>query len=344
MEFVTNFSQVTGSRLAKIRAMSSGDTGSGKSRLAFSMPRQNRIGIFPLEPNCRTSLDRIIVMEPDPESVYLIPQFNFMHLDLPENITDPDWFEQYYDRRCKELQAAAANEKKTYYQPNKDDMRQALDEKNIRTYYLGLWNDIKSIGRVFSNKKISSALIDSGTELYDIVCLALLGRRPRFGDKAADLSVIHYELRMFMNLFKDSNLLITHHEKAEFRSFDNVAKPTGMMIHDGWKRLGYNMDLYIEHIKIDNDDKLRYVKTKFHRKDAKLTDYAAIVRKSTARPMLVGAKDGSGVLLNHEISFAQLINRVWPNTDLIDDWGYTEEEVLRFVTAAEEYYQAELEL
>lgn len=343
MEFVTSFSQVTGNKLAKVRAMTSGDTGSGKSRLAFSMPRANRIGIFPLEPNCRTSLDRIIAMEPDPESVYLIPQFNFMHLDLPENITDPDWFEKYYEKRCADLQAKAVAEKKNYIEPDKDTMRQALDEQNIRTYYLDLWNKIKSIGRVFANKQISSALVDSGTELYDIVCLAHLGRRPRFGDKAADLSVIHYDLRMFLNLFKNSNLLITHHEKAEFKSHDNVAKPTGMMIHDGWKRLGYNMDLYIEHIKVDNDDKVRYVKTKFYR-TVKLGQYAAIIRKSTARPMLVGAKDGSGVFVDHEINFAQVISRIWPNTDLMDDWGYSEEEVLRFVVAAEEYYQAELEL
>ncbi len=343
MEFVTSFNQVTGGKLAKVRAMTSGDTASGKSRLAFSMPRQNRIGIFPLEPNCRTSLERIVAMEPDPESVYMIPQFNFMHLDLPENITDPDWFEKYFEKRCEELKAKAIAEKKNYIEPDKDVVRQAIDEKNIRTYYLDLWNKIRSIGRVFANNQVSSVLIDSGTELFDIVCLAHLGRRPRFGDKAADLSVIHYDLRMFLNLFKNNNLLMTHHEKAEFKSFDNVAKPTGMMIHDGWKRIGYNMDLYIEHIRVDNDDKIRYIQTKFYRK-VKLGQYAAIIRKATARPSLVGAKDGSGVLVDHEISFAQVITRVWPNTDLIEDWGYTEEEVLRFVVAAEEYYAAELEL
>ncbi len=340
LEFVTSFKELD--PICTERVMSSGDTGSGKTHLITTMP--GRVGILALEPNSRTTLEQRDEDSRHPGTKLLIPKLNFMYLkDLPDRILTKAEFDKYYENACREEDSNAAKNKRPPQYPDKKAMATFLEEGAIQVYYHDLTMQIEAYVRSMVRREISSAAIDSGTELFDIYCLAHIGRRPKFGDRAADLSPINADLRRLLHQFSSRcNLLVTHHEKSEFKvkPGEKTATPTGEMIADGWKRINYNMSIYVQHIWITDKTKLAYVQQVHHRKDAKLGQYACCIMKAHGNYSLPKRKDGRGVLLDHEINFANLLLRVYPDRDLIEDYGYTEEEVEDLVLNSEEIWNA----
>lgn len=338
-DFVTSFKEFR----ATARVSSWGDSGSGKSRLIMSMPR--RTGVFPLEKNSRTSLQDLLDLEPDPDNVLVIPKYDFMHVDVPDDVVNMQDLEAYYKKLCMEADAYAAKHGTAPSYPNKKLLYKSTEESALQQHYVDYIDKLKSTARgIVQQKGVMSIAVDSGTEMYDAFCVSVLGRRPRFGDAATDLSPIHTEIKMFLNNFASLNVLVTHHPKLEFKSVQtksgkSAAAPTGNNLADGWKKMSFNTNIEVEHMRVTSEADLTMLKLVWYRKDAKMGDYALLIKKvHGAMSRLPKSKDGQGVLLNHEINFANLVFRCYPNTDLVNDWGYTEEEVERFVISPEDYY------
>lgn len=276
------------------RIVSYGHTGSGKTRFGLTLPK--RIGLLPLESNSIVTWRKFMMEHKWLREALLTPKVDMTGVSIPEGKTEEEEEEltiAHYSKLFKQLQIAA----------------RGLVERGVR-----------------------SVVIDSGTELFDVACNSVIGRKPRFGDDAKDLSPINTLLRNYLHLFRNQNLLVTHHTKLEFKSPipGKKAIPTGNSLADGWKRIGYASDIEIEHMRVSDDADVMNVKVMWHRK-VRVGDYVALIKKAHGNPYLVRNKEGLGVLKNGEINFANLVLRVWPDSDLVRDWGFDEEEVERWL-------------
>lgn len=321
-----------------LHVMSHGESATGKTRLALSMPRS--VGVLPLERNSRESLIDMLRYDHDPDNALLIPNINLMTADLPSHVLDNDEFEAEHQRLRTEAEAKAKAGAKPAY-PDKVVLRRSMEEEALRQYYIDHIDNLKSVGRAIARQPgVKSVLIDPGTLLYDAFCISVLGRRPRFGDKGTDMSPIHTDMGLFMQNFANVNVLVTHQSKAEFKG----ATPTGNFISDGWKRLSYMTTVDLEHVQVKDDVTKQMVKLQYGRKDVKLGDYVCLIKKAHANTALTRVRDGRGVMVNWEINWAQLLLRIYPDMEMsefVDYWGYTDEELNRWLVNAEEYYEAE---
>ena len=128
LEFVNTFKEVD--PIATERVMSSGDTGSGKTRLIDTMP--GMVGVLPLEPNSRTTLENRQIISGQ-KSKLLIPKMNFMFLqDLPDKILTKEEFEAYYAGLCAEEDSNAAKQKRKPQYPDKKAQAMIMEEGAIR--------------------------------------------------------------------------------------------------------------------------------------------------------------------------------------------------------------------
>jgi hypothetical protein len=205
-------------------------------------------------------------------------------------------------------------EQKKYEERMQTESKEFLQE--ILNYHLRLCDDAK-LG-------VQTILTDTGTALIEAALYAHFGRNtkiwPYERPAAAD------EVKRFIQHPKQ-HMIITHWEKSEWVG----DKSTGRTIRNGWRDIGYLVNVELSHWRVRGVDEAENLKTIYRlAKKPAIGTWVMELDKCMPNPKLVGTPDG--VFLNEDCSFIELCARIYGQRKGFDfkrDLGYTQEELER---------------
>lgn len=290
----TGIELVTGDQVKVARRLRVGSCGgprSGKTHFAFTAPK--KIGLIPLDANS-------------------IPTFKKLEDDLGmEGMVYYPKRELFGEREIravmKPLRLSAVDRQNNQ---GKATAESAKLEQEIISFYRSLVDRITDLAMTYYEMEdVETVVVDTGLQLYDFMQFAHFGRLANVQQR--NRGPINQEMRDFINACP-KHLVMIHPMKEDYRD----DKPTGRMVIDGWKHLSVNMNVCIEHFKIDDRYSKRQWVEEWKRNDTEYDDdemgeypvFGMIVYDSQTNPLL--GRDRS-VLLGTRCNFPCLAAEVF---------------------------------
>lgn len=266
-----------------------GEDFSGKSRFGATAPEV--IGCVPLDRKTRSTFERTAR---ELKRRYLIPKQDLVR---EGNMA--------VRGRWSELAEAVEAEK--------SDSEIAKIVEATKKVYRSHINMVKEVTWALHDRdEVQTVFIDTFEQFYQDMLFAYYGRvghlvrRMPTGKMYKDTSEANQETVDFVNSLSDKNLILTHRTKEEY--YKDVR--TGRMIWSGYKWLGHNCTLVIEHVKNKRYDP-------GSEKPGERWHYGLSVQKCTDNIELegpIGQADGGGGLTDGNVNFEMLRTLVWPET------------------------------
>lgn len=205
---------------------------------------------------------------------------------------------------------------------------EALDDNKIkeinedtRKSYRSHVNMVKDVTwTLHANKDVRIIMIDLFEQFYQDVCFAHYGRigalvRKLPGDeKFRDTKEADQEIVDFINSIADKHLILTHRRKDEYEAPPGIRKkkvPTGRDTWSGYKWIGHNVNLIIEHV-------VNRVYDPNSGEQDQSWHYGVNVRRCLNNVMLEGP-DGQLLMTDEFVTFGNLAAAVFPGTSP-EDW------------------------
>lgn len=222
------FIELTGDEQDKFSIASRGGQGTGKSRLAATMP--DPIGVIPLDRKTRATVAKI---SKELGKKILIPKEDFIRVGNPMQLAM--------------MQDDCGKSKKM-------EFGSVMPDCCSSHFYRWHVNRIKEAAFKFAempDKKCKSIVIDTGSQLSQDVLFACYGRTQKIMPR--DRGMYNEEMKNIIDSISGKHLLITHKEKEIWKN----EKPTDETRASGFGEIGYHVNVEIRHYRgkpVSQDD------------------------------------------------------------------------------------------